>query len=93
MLAGMSSREWSEWQVFWRLYGFGEQRMDVRFAQLMAMIANLVRGKDSPPVSVEDILPDDGDDGDDDGDEYDEQREILDEDQLIFEELLREGMG
>jgi hypothetical protein len=95
MLEGISSRAWSEWQVYWHLYGFGERRMDVRFAQLMALIANLVRGKDSPAVSIDDILPDE--DGDGDGDEYDESSlessGIVDEDQLIFEATLREALG
>lgn len=100
MLDGMSSREWSEWQVFWRLYGFGERRMDVRFAQLMALIANLVRDKDSSPVSPEDILPDE--DGEDDGDysdygesagELQTDASIVDEDQMIFEAMLREALG
>lgn len=98
MLDGISSRAWSEWQVFWNLYGFGERRMDVRFAQLMALIANLVRNKDSPAVSIDDMLPDeDGDGENDDGwDEYDEsdmeQGGIVDEDQMIFEAMLREAM-
>lgn len=97
MLDGISSRAWSEWQTFWHLYGFGEKRMDVRFAQLMALIANLVRGKDAPAVSIDDILPDDDDDSDEAWGEYDEsgmeQDEVADEDQLIFEAMLREAVG
>ena len=97
MLDAMSSRQWSEWQVFWRTYGWGERRMDVRFAQLMTLIANLVRAKDASPVGVDAFLPDDGaDDGDDDEDEEigaaDAGGEIVDEDQLIFEAMLSEAM-
>lgn len=94
MLDGFSSRAWSEWQVFWHLYGFGEKRMDVRFAQLTALIVNLVRGKDISPVTVDDILPDDGED-DEDEDDVDVESElaggIVDEDQAIFEAMYREG--
>lgn len=95
MLDSISSQAWSEWQVFWHLYGFGEKRMDVRFAQLMALIANLVRGKDSPAVSVDDLLLDE--DGDEDDDTFDageigtELSEIVDEDQAIFEAMYREA--
>lgn len=99
MLDGISSRAWSEWQAFWHLYGFGEKRMDVRFAQLAAQIINLVRSKDSPPVSIDDLLPDEN--GEDEDGEYGEgwagesteAGEIVDEDQLIFEASLREAIG
>ena len=90
MLDGMSSRQWSEWQVFWRTYGWGERRMDVRFAQLMTLIANLVRSNDAPPVGVEAFLPDDDDD--EEIDAADVGGEIVDEDQLIFEAMLSEAM-
>ena len=92
MLDGMSSRQWSEWQVFWRTYGWGERRMDVRFARLMTLIANLVRSNDAPPVAVEAFLPDDGDDDEEEIDAADVGGEIVDEDQLIFEAMLSEAM-
>jgi hypothetical protein len=93
MLAGISSQAWSEWQVFWHLYGFGEKRMDVRFAQLMALIANLVRSSDSPGAGVDDFLPDEEYDGSDDDEEIDVELsgEVIDEDQLIFEAMYREA--
>lgn len=94
MLDGISSRAWSEWQAYWNEYGFGEKRMDVRFANLMAWIANILSNKDSPPISAGDILPDE--DGDGDSDEYDESdmepSEVVDEDQAIFEAMLRDAM-
>lgn len=107
LLDGMSSRQWSEWQVFWRTYGWGERRMDVRFAKLMALIANLVGGRDGEPVGIEHFLPDEDTDEDTVDDEYGEYGEygdygggfaapsggIVDEDQLIFEAMVREGMG
>ena len=106
LLDGMSSRQWSEWQVFWRTYGWGERRMDVRFARLMALIVNLVGGGDGEPVGIEHFLPDENTDEDTDedtvndeyGDEYGggfaaPSGGIVDEDQLIFEAMVREGMG
>ena len=95
MLADISSREWSEWRAFWQLYGFGERRMDVRFARLMALIVNLVPGDGRQPASPADFLPDededeyDGEYGEADGDE----QAVLDEDQLIFEAIVAEAMG
>lgn len=90
MLDSFDSRTWSEWQVFWHLYGFGEKRMDVRFAQLMTLLANLVRGKDSQPVTVDDMLADD-DSEDDDEIEVELSGDIVDEDQLIFDTIYREA--
>lgn len=90
MLDGITSQAWSEWQVFWHLYGFGEKRMDVRFAQLMTLIANLVRGKDSQAIAVEDFLFDD-DGGDDDEFDIEVSGDYADEDQLIFEAIYREA--
>ena len=92
LLDGMSSRQWSEWQVFWRTYGWGERRMDVRFARLMALIVNLVGGGDGEPVGIEHFLPDDGDDDEEEIDAADVGGEIVDEDQLIFEAMLSEAM-
>lgn len=94
MLDSISSREWSEWMVFWRRYGFGERRMDGRFAGLMAQIANILRGEGDALVTTEDILPDE-DEPDDEGDMLDEYdtSDVLDEDQIIFEALAREALG
>lgn len=96
MLAGISSRMWSEWRAYWSQYGFGERRMDGRFAQMIAQIANLGRGQGDTPVTARDILPDeDGDEWEDggDGDDDLEPEAVVDEDQLIFEALAREAMG
>lgn len=89
MLDSFDSRTWSEWQVFWHLYGFGEKRMDVRFAQLMTLLANLVRGKDSRPLTVDDMLADD--DSEDDEIEVELSGDIVDEDQLVFEAMYGEA--
>lgn len=98
MLDGISSRAWSEWQAYWNEYGFGEKRMDARFANLMAWIANLLSGKDSPTITAGDILPDENDEPDADWwDEYYEASadsgEVADEDQMILEATLREATG
>ena len=91
MLDALTSQAWSEWQVFWHLYGFGEKRMDQRFAQLMALIANLVRSKDTQAIAVEDFLFDDDGTGDDEFDDTELHGDIVDEDQLIFAAMYREA--
>lgn len=90
MLEGLSSREWSEWQVFWHLYGWGERRMDVRFAQLMSLIANLVRSGDTSPITPDEFLPDEDDSDDDEIEAVLTEATVLDEDQAIFEAIYRE---
>ena len=100
MLDAISSRQWTEWQVFWHTYGFGERRMDGRFAELTALISNLVRDKDTPPITAADLLPDESGD-EDEGGEDGENNAIdeaavaaeIEEDKRIFEALLAEAMG
>lgn len=48
MLATMSSRQMAEWQALWQLEPFGEYREDWRWACLMALIANTMRGEGEP---------------------------------------------
>jgi hypothetical protein len=90
MLDGLSSREWSEWQVFWHLHGWGEKRMDVRFAQLMSLIANLVRSGDDGPIPPDQFLPEEYDPDDDEIEAVLTEATALDEDQAIFEAMYRE---
>jgi hypothetical protein len=57
MLAGMSSRQFSEWMAYAAVEPFGEERSDYRVAHALAVIVNMFRGKDDQPVSVADLLP------------------------------------
>lgn len=57
MLAGMSSAQMTEWMAYAAVEPFGEERDDYRLAYGLAVIVNLFRGKDDPPVKVDDLLP------------------------------------
>ncbi|TVQ59920.1 MAG: hypothetical protein EA379_09575 [Phycisphaerales bacterium] len=53
----MSSHELSEWAAFVRVEGpFGEERADVRIAQLCALVQNLLSGKRSRLARITDFL-------------------------------------
>ena len=53
----MSSREFAEWLAFAGLEPLGDARGDLQAAIIAATVANMLRGKDSQPVSIEDMLP------------------------------------
>jgi hypothetical protein len=57
MLAGMSSRQFSEWMAYAAVEPFGEERDDYRLAHGLAVIVNLFRGKNDQPVRLVDLLP------------------------------------
>lgn len=57
MLAGMSSRQFSEWMAYAAVEPFGEEREDYRLAHGLAVIVNLFRGKNDQPVRLADLLP------------------------------------
>lgn len=59
LLAQMSSRELTEWQAFFALEPFGEQRDDLRSAIVAATVANASRdAKRRPePFEVGDFMP------------------------------------
>lgn len=57
MLAGMSSAMLSEWMAFAAVEPFGEERNDYRLAYALAVIVNLFRDKDTPPVQPKDLMP------------------------------------
>ena len=54
----MSSREFSEWQAYFRLQPFGAQRDDLRIAVLDALMANINRDtkQKQTPFTAEDFL-------------------------------------
>jgi len=49
MLDSMTSREYEEWKIFYSKEPFGEVRQDIRFANLMAMQANINRDSKRHP--------------------------------------------
>lgn len=56
MLTNMSSRQLSEWQALWSIEPFGEYREDWRWACLMALIANMMRGEKGEIMSPQDFM-------------------------------------
>lgn len=59
----MTAREIIELRAFYIMEPRNDLRMDLRFAKLSADIANMVRGKDTSPFSVEDFMLKFGSDG------------------------------
>jgi len=52
----VDAREFSEWQAFDYIEPFGDRRADWRMAQLLAMIANMFRGKRSKRAKLTDFM-------------------------------------
>lgn len=52
----MSSLEFTEWIAYAKLEPFGERRADWRAAQIVAMLANVNRGKGQRAYEVKDFL-------------------------------------
>lgn len=56
MLQQMSWKTFLEWQVFFQLEPPDQVRNDFRFAQLVATLINVNRGKRSRPIRLDDVL-------------------------------------
>jgi hypothetical protein len=81
----MSSREFSEWQAYFRLEPFGEDRADIRAALVASVVANVNRNPKKRPkaFAVKDFLL-----------KFDqEQREQGWEQQLSLVEMLNAAFG
>jgi hypothetical protein len=53
----MSSAEFGEWKAFYSLEPFGDRIDDIRMGTLASVIANVNRGKDTPPYKPNDFIP------------------------------------
>ena len=53
----MSSAEFTEWAVMFAHDPWGEQRADLRAAQLAALFYNAHRGPQAPPGKLADFMP------------------------------------
>lgn len=56
MLDTMSSNELTEWQAFFKIEPWGEDRADWRSAQIAALIYTANKGKRSPKREVRDFM-------------------------------------
>jgi hypothetical protein len=55
--ARMSSREFSEWTLFYQQEPWGDERADYRAATIVAAIANTTRGKGQRVYQPADFMP------------------------------------
>lgn len=53
----MSSREFSEWMIYYSIEPFGEQRSDFRSSMLAAVIANVNGNKTKPTDFIKPFTP------------------------------------
>lgn len=53
----ISATEFYEWQAYYELEPFGEERADLRAGIIAATIANVHRGKRSRPYKPSDFMP------------------------------------
>lgn len=56
MLRSISSNQFEEWKIFSDLEPFDEERMDHRFAALLAAMLNSWRGKGQRAISVKEAI-------------------------------------
>lgn len=56
LLARVSSLELSEWRAYSQVEPFGEERADMRAALVAQTMANLWRGKNTNPFTLEDFM-------------------------------------
>lgn len=54
----MSNLEITYWQAYHRIDPIDSRREDFRAGSIVAAIANILRGKDTPPVEPLDTMPD-----------------------------------
>lgn len=57
MLSGLTARKIIDWIAYSRIEPFGEERGDVRIAQLCCLVANALRPKGRPPARLEQFMP------------------------------------
>lgn len=55
--ARMDSREFAEWEAYFAIEPWGEERADLRAALLTCLTANLNRKKGAPPYRPADFMP------------------------------------
>lgn len=57
LLNNISSKELTEWMVYYELEPFGEERDDLRMGIISSTIANVNRGKGGKVYKPEDFMP------------------------------------
>jgi hypothetical protein len=57
LLRSLTSRQFAEWQAFYAVDPFGDQRADLRSGIVACTIANRMRGKNENPSQPSDYMP------------------------------------
>ena len=57
LLPLLTSKQYGDWEAFYRVSPFGDRRADRRAAGVMAMVANRHRGPKEKPYQVEAFMP------------------------------------
>lgn len=53
----VDSREFTEWQAYWQLEPWGEDRADLRTGIVASTLANIHRSRDSEAFTPRDFMP------------------------------------
>jgi len=56
LLKTIDARELAEWQAYYNIEPFGEERDDLRAAMICCTLANINRGKNQPAYKLDDFL-------------------------------------
>lgn len=57
MLRHLTSRQFNEWQAFYQIDPFGEQRGDLQMGILASVFSNRMRGKNETAAKPSDFMP------------------------------------
>jgi len=57
MLREMTAREFAEWEAFYAIDPFGDQRADLRAGIVAATVSNRWRGRNEDPKAPSDFMP------------------------------------
>ena len=56
LLGSLSASEYMEWQLYFQEHPFGQLRQDYLLGTLIQLVYNALRGQDSAPLKLEEIL-------------------------------------
>ena len=95
LLASVSSRELTEWQAFFRLEPFGEDRADLRAGIIASTVANTARDPKARPKPFlpREFMPQYGGEDDGEADEEAEQAALWEKVNLVMYSLGGQAAG
>lgn len=91
LLSRIDSRELTEWQEYFKLEPFGEERADLRTAQVCRVIAEMYRSKDQRPYTLDDFLLKFGESlVSDDAEDTTPQPQLIESQKAMFQRIARD---